>query len=292
MSRAVEQIRPAPQPNWDARAAANFIGGGAGSGLLIAAACAQLAGMPYRPFAVIGLVLIAAGLTCVWHEIGRPLRALHVFLHARTSWMTREAMVALPLFAAGAVAVWQVDPATVWLTALLAAAFVFCQAQILHAAKGIPAWRSPRIVPLIIATGLAEGTGLLLIGLAWLGEHAVARGAAVVLAALIGARLLAWRAYRSHLQAPRRALEALDDASTVFHVIGNWVVVALSLIAALAPDAMTATLGILAGAAAAAAGAWFKLVLVTRAAYNQGFALPQIPVRGRGHPRAGGKPGW
>jgi hypothetical protein len=39
-------------------------------------------------------------------------------------------------------------------------AFVYCQARILQAATGIPAWREPLIVPLIVATGLAEGAGL------------------------------------------------------------------------------------------------------------------------------------
>ena len=31
---------------------------------------------------------------------------------------------------------------------------------------------------------------------------------------------------------------------------------------------------------ALAAGLWFKFTLVTRAAFNQGFALPHLPVRG------------
>ena len=35
-----------------------------------------------------------------------------------------------------------------------------------------------------------------------------------------------------------------------------------------------------AGAAALVAGAWFKLKLVTRAGFNQGFALARLPVRG------------
>lgn len=37
---------------------------------------------------------------------------------------------------------------------------------------------------------------------------------------------------------------------------------------------------ILAAIATILAGWWFKFVLVTRAALNQGFALPQLPVRG------------
>ena len=36
----------------------------------------------------------------------------------------------------------------------------------------------------------------------------------------------------------------------------------------------------LAGGLAAAGGALFKFMLVTRAGFNQGFALPHLPVRG------------
>jgi phenylacetyl-CoA:acceptor oxidoreductase subunit 2 len=35
-----------------------------------------------------------------------------------------------------------------------------------------------------------------------------------------------------------------------------------------------------AGLLAVAGGAWFKFTLVTRAAFNQGFSLPHLPVRG------------
>ena len=36
----------------------------------------------------------------------------------------------------------------------------------------------------------------------------------------------------------------------------------------------------LAGLAAAGTGAWLEYTLVTRAAFNQGFALAKLPVRG------------
>ena len=39
-------------------------------------------------------------------------------------------------------------------------------------------------------------------------------------------------------------------------------------------------LAAVAGLLAAAAGAWFKSTLMLRAGYNQGFALPHMPVRG------------
>jgi phenylacetyl-CoA:acceptor oxidoreductase subunit 2 len=293
MSRATGRIAPWRQPNWDARAAANFIGGGTGTGLLIAAAIASAAGAPYRPLALVALVLVAIGLGCVWLEIGRPWRAFNVFLHPQTSWMTREAIVAVPLFGAGLAAVWQDGGGYAWVAAALAAGFVWCQAQILRAAKGIPAWRAPQVVPLILATGLAEGAGVLALACALPATHALARPAAIALAVLLVARAVAWRAYRRRLAAPRAALAALDRAAPLFDGIGNWVAAGLAAAAAIiVSDAMAAPIGAAAGAIAAAGGWQLKFVLVARASFNQGFALPRLPVRGRGTPGPSAKPGW
>ena len=46
------------------------------------------------------------------------------------------------------------------------------------------------------------------------------------------------------------------------------------------PPSPDTSKAILAAFAAILTGWWFKFVLVTRAALNQGFALPQLPVRG------------
>jgi phenylacetyl-CoA:acceptor oxidoreductase subunit 2 len=51
---------------------------------------------------------------------------------------------------------------------------------------------------------------------------------------------------------------------------------------------MTATAGII----AAVSGWWLKFTIVTRAAFNQGFALPTTPVRGAGSTHPGARPGW
>ena len=293
MNRATDRIAPWRQANWDARAAANFIGGGTGTGLLIAGAIASAAGAPYRPLVLVALVLVAIGLGCVWLEIGRPWRAFNVFLHPQTSWMTREAIVAVPLFGAGLAAVWQDGGGYAWVAAVLAAGFLWCQAQILRAAKGIPAWRAPRVVPLIVATGLAEGAGVLALACALPATHALARPAAIALAVLLVARAAAWRAYRRPLAAPRAALAALDRAAPLFDGIGNWVAAGVAAAAAvLASDAMAAPIGAVAGAIAVAGGWQLKFVLVARAGFNQGFALPRPPVRGSGTPGPSAKPGW
>jgi phenylacetyl-CoA:acceptor oxidoreductase 26-kDa subunit len=293
MNRAAGRIAPWHQPNWDARAAANFIGGGTGAGLLIGAAIASIAGAPYRPLALLALALVALGLACVWLEIGRPWRALHVFLHPQTSWMTREAIVALPLFGAGLAALWQDGGPYAWAAAVFGAAFLWCQAQILHAAKGIPAWRAPQVVPLIVATGLAEGAGVLALACALPAMHALARPAALALAVLLVVRAVAWRAYRGPLAAPRAAIAALDRAAPLFDGLGSWVAAGVAGAAAfLVSDAMAVPLGAAAGVLAVAGGWHLKFVLVARAAFNQGFALPRQPVRGSGAHGQPAKPGW
>jgi phenylacetyl-CoA:acceptor oxidoreductase subunit 2 len=146
------------QEHWDARAALNFMLGGAGAGLMIWAALMQVRS-PY-PVAL-SLALVAAGLFAVWLEIGRKLRALHVFFNPFTSWMTRESFAALLLFTLGLASL--LDASLLPAAAIAAGAFLYCQARILRAAKGIPAWRTPWVVPLIVISGLAEGGALLLL---------------------------------------------------------------------------------------------------------------------------------
>ena len=97
--------RPWQQLHWDERAAANFILGGTGAGLLIAWAVSAAVTPLWQAYVLAGLVSVGLGLGAVWLEIGRKLRAIHVFFHPQTSWMTREAMVAVLLFACGLAAV-------------------------------------------------------------------------------------------------------------------------------------------------------------------------------------------
>lgn len=239
------------QQSWDARAALNFMLGGAGSGLLVIAALTGTAGG--WPIAL-SLALIAAGLGAVWLEIGRKLRAVHVFLNPFTSWMTRESFAAVLVFASGAAFLLFDEKILLSVAAIAAAVFLYCQARILRAAKGIPAWRAPEVVPLILFTGLAEGAGLgLLFGM---------EPAFFVIAVV--ARALAWHRYRAAVKSP-----ALEPAGKALVWIGTVLPLALVL---LVPPA--------AGLLALAAGWWLKLALVTRASFNQGFSLPHLPVRG------------
>lgn len=287
------RVAPWIQTNWDLRAAGNFIGGGTGTGLLVAAAFAQAAGVAYRPFALVGLVFVALGLFCVFLEIGRQLRAPNVLFHPQGSWMTREALVAPFLFGCGLAGAWWQTPWLVWLTALLAASYLYCQARILQAAKGIPAWREPRVIPLVVTTGLAEGTGMLVGLFAVLGVPLSLRWPALALAALLVARTVAWRRYRKRLQAPARAIAALDAGRISFDRFGAWVAAPVAVIASVLAPGTVATWLAAAAAVLAVAGGWhLKITLLTRAAYNQGFALPAMPVRGKGPAGPAARPGW
>jgi phenylacetyl-CoA:acceptor oxidoreductase subunit 2 len=193
--------------------------------------------------------------------------------------MTREAFCAtllMPIALAAAIGLSGFG----WLAAALALAFLYCQSRMLQAAKGIPAWREPLAVPLVVLTGLAEGGGLWLVG-----QAAVAAEHPLLLAlvgALVLARVLVWRAYRHRVAtsvAPR-ALAALDAAGRPLQIAGS----ALALLALVAGGVVGGALAPLllfaAGVLAVVTGSWFKYTLVTRAGFNQGFALTHLPVRG------------
>jgi phenylacetyl-CoA:acceptor oxidoreductase subunit 2 len=271
---------PWHQTSWDARAAGNFICGGAGAGLVAFAALAATGSASHPWLFLAGLALVGLGLFSVSLELGRPLRAPNVIRNPRTSWMAREALVAGSLFASGLAAAFGVAGMAP-IAAALALAFVYCQARLLQGAKGIPAWRERILIPLVLVTGLAEGGGIFV---ASIPLHRAATLTLVTLfAALAVVRMSVWLAYRRRLAgAAEGARVALDRAGVVLLALGT--VVPLACVAALVtismpPLAMTA-LCVVAGAAAAGAGAWFKFVLITRAGFNQGFSLPHLPVRG------------
>jgi len=272
---------PWQQAHWDWRAAGNFICGGAGGGLVTFTVLSGITGVIAKLLLLAGLGLVGLGLLCVWLEIGRPLRALNVFLNPRTSWMSREAIVSGLLFGLGLGLLIGIDalaaPAVV-----AALAFMYCQARIVQAARGIPAWREPLTVPLLIVTGLAEGAGLF-----WVMTAFQARGGALLAAffgALVLARWLLWRAWRARIAASAapRALAVIDVSGRRLQRFGGALALALTILPAtgLLTGGWAALLLAAAGALVAATGVLFKYTLITRASFNQGFALTRLPVRG------------
>jgi phenylacetyl-CoA:acceptor oxidoreductase subunit 2 len=285
-------VAPWLQTAWDLRAAGNFIGGGSGTGLLIVAAAAALTAGGDRVALFLGLALVGLGLFSVFLEIGRPLRAINVMLQARRSWMSREAWVAGLLFPlGGACLLW---PQLMPLMAVPAVVYLYCQARILHAAKGIPTWRDALIIPLILSTGLVEGAAFFLL-LATAFTGGAPEWVPALLLAAVAARLLAWMAYRRKLTAdgaaPVEAAQVLMGFNLPFTLGGNALPAMLAIAAGALPQ--LADVALVMAAAAAVAGGWaLKVVIITKAAQNQGFAIARTPVRGDGLSGPGFKPGW
>jgi phenylacetyl-CoA:acceptor oxidoreductase subunit 2 len=222
---------------------------------------------------------MVTGLFSVWLEIGRPLRAVNVTFNARTSWMTREALVAPVVFALTAATALGVQWAAL-LLALAALLFVYAQGRMLRAARGIPAWRDPMMPTLVVTTALAEGGALLLLVESLFGGITVLAIAFAALAAF--SRFLAWVIYRRQVEpslAPA-ARAALSWTQATLGPKGTGAALALYCLALLLPAATT-PLALIGALVAMTAGAGFKHALITRAAHNQGFALPHLPVRGR-----------
>jgi len=288
-------VEPWHQKHWDWKAAGNFICGGAGAGLFAIAAIASLRHGSMFPAGWVALALVALGLFLVLLKIGRPARAIYVLRQPGRSWMAREAWVAMAFFPLAVLAMWFPTPYQLIPAAMLALLFLFSQAKILKEAKGIPAWRTQAVVPLIVATGLAEGAGLFLAAVSLRPSLATIIEATAIAAVLLTAlRSWTWRTYIAALEiegAPKRTLEVLDAFRPWFFTFG----LALPVILIGAGFVVTkAAIPLLAlgGASIFAAGAALKLVLVTRAAFNQGFALTHTPVRGSGVAGPAVKPGW
>lgn len=276
-SRHLQRI----QPHWDWRAAANFVCGGAGAGLVIVTLLCALDRPEARVLIALGLALVALGLFAVWLELGRPLRAANVLLHLKGSWMSREALAALLLFPLGFAVLlgvhWAVAPAVV-----AAAAFLYCQVRILGSAMAIPAWREPWTQPLLMVTGITEGLGLFWLVGAWTQPSPAL---AVVLAILLIVRWLLWRVWRERLQrtdGAALALRALEPAGLFLQWLGALVPSVLALVAASTalPPFASAVLLATAGALAAFTGGRFKFDLITRAGFHHGIVLSRMPVRG------------
>ena len=163
------------QTFWDVRAAMNFILGGMSSGLAVVAYALWTLGLladALLPWFFAAAALgMGIGLLFVFAEIGRRARFLHVLRRPQSSWMTRETYAVAVFYPAVAADFFWPSPALHTVVALAAAAFLVCQGRILHAGKGIPAWRH-RLVPwMLVASGLYEGVALAALG--YLGLMAV-----------------------------------------------------------------------------------------------------------------------
>jgi DMSO reductase anchor subunit len=137
---------------------------GAGYGLWFWLAVALLAtperSVSFAPHAAglaLGLVLVTTGLLSSLAHLGQPQRAWRAFSQWRSSWLSREGVLALacypPALLALAWLLFDLDLPLVLRTALLLAlalgalATVACTAMIYASLRPIPAWRHPLVLP-------------------------------------------------------------------------------------------------------------------------------------------------
>lgn len=197
---------------------------GAGYGLLILFALMDLAGWIPTDMTVtlagIGtaFVLISGGLLASTFHLGHPERAWRALSQWRTSWLSREGVMALLTFApmaaycAGRVYFpdltepWQ--PALGAVTAACAAVTVLCTAMIYASLKTVPAW-STAWTPVCYATIALSSGAVLICGLAvvfgFLNEGMM-NAASILLLVGLASKLAYWRAVGR--AAPRSTAES------------------------------------------------------------------------------------
>jgi phenylacetyl-CoA:acceptor oxidoreductase subunit 2 len=111
---------------------------------------------------------------------------------------------------------------------------------------------------------------------------------------LAAARAWEWHYYFVNLRkngAPARALEILNTWRSWFLALGFVAPAALIALGFVLTGIAEVLFGV-AGVMVFVAGWTLKFIMITRAAYNQGFALNHTPVRGSGLPGGAVKPGW
>ena len=158
---------------------------GAGFGLLAWLALLGMldAVLADRWLGVVGLglafVLVAGGLIASTAHLGRPERAWLAFSQWRTSWLSREGVMAVAtavpagVLGVGWVGLESVDGLFAIAAALTVACAVFtlyCTGMIYASLRTIRQWHQPLTAPIYVALGLASGAVLLQALLALFGE--------------------------------------------------------------------------------------------------------------------------
>ncbi len=183
---------------------------GAGYGLLALGSLLALLGViqPERwlGFALFGIAfaLITLGLLSSTFHLGRPERAWRAFSQWRTSWLSREGIIAAftyapaGLFAFGWVIFGNISPPwnlAGWITCICAIVTVWCTGMIYASLKTIPNWHHPLIAPLYLLLAIASGSVLLNMVLHLFRQPAEIAGYIAIVSLTAGClvKLLYWR---------------------------------------------------------------------------------------------------
>lgn len=166
----------------------------------------------------LGLALATLGLMSSALHLGRPTRAWRAFSQWRTSWLSREAVVAMLTYGpAGLLGLGWLWPGLVPALPLIglmlaagAAATVWCTGMIYGCLRTIPAWNLARVPIVYLLLGAGTGGAILTI------VDAAAGGTAQILAAVsalsVGAGLALKLSYWSHID---NAVPGQDRASAL-----------------------------------------------------------------------------
>ena len=136
----------------------------------------------------VAFALAVGGLASSTFHLGHPERALLAFTQWRSSWLSREAWVAVAtLVVAGLFAIGQIFLAANWwplglLLVPLAIATVFCTAMIYAQLRTVPRWNTGLTPTLFVLHALAGGAILT-------GYY---RAAAMLIAALVALQIVVW----------------------------------------------------------------------------------------------------
>jgi len=184
---------------------------GAGYGLLCLMGLGAATGAlpPDRLLGFIGLslalALITAGLLSSTFHLGHPERAWRALSQWRSSWLSREGVLAVATYVpAGVLGIgWAilgrtdgVLAAAALLAGLLAPATVYVTGMIYQSLPTIRQWHQPLTAPVYLALGLSTGAVLLglVMALTGHGSHRIASLAAGLLALAAVLKLAYWRA--------------------------------------------------------------------------------------------------
>lgn len=138
---------------------------GLGFGLMfwLGAGEVHVGGWVAAVFAALALGLAASGLVASLFHLGRPERFLKAFSQWRSSWLSREAALAVGAMGVFALyaALWSLAGLRLaplgWLAGALALATVFATAMIYAQMRSVPRWRSPLTPAIFLLTALAGG---------------------------------------------------------------------------------------------------------------------------------------
>lgn len=205
--------------------------------------------MVYLVLFPLGFVMVALGLSSSVLHLGKPMRSWRAFSQWRTSWLSREGVLAMLTFLpfvvflvgrTGAPDIVALFPVALAWLAIGSLATVACTAMIYASLRTIPAWSHPLVLPVYLVFALLTGGLIALAGLDGrvLGQEATALS--VIITAMLAWRLKRryWRDIdRGDMPATRASALGLpaDRVATVFerpHTEANYLTREMSYVLA------------------------------------------------------------